>query len=90
MFRELVHQVLEKIKNESFFKWPNKMVGNPMRHNLILYCQYHQDQGHTLKTVEICGTIWTSWSKKESRNSFCIILVAKGARQVRNLEKMLL
>ncbi|XP_050242371.1 uncharacterized protein LOC126691364 [Quercus robur] len=26
VFRDLVHQVLEKIKNESFFKWPNKMV----------------------------------------------------------------
>ena len=29
VFREAVHQVLEKIKNESFFKWPNKMMGNP-------------------------------------------------------------
>ena len=29
VFRELVHQMLEKIKNEPFFKWPNKMVGNP-------------------------------------------------------------
>ena len=29
IFREPVHQVLEKIKNEPFFKRPNKMVGNP-------------------------------------------------------------
>ena len=29
IFREPVHQVLEKVKNESFFKWPNKKVGNP-------------------------------------------------------------
>ena len=29
VFREPVHQVLEKIKNERFFKQPNKMVGNP-------------------------------------------------------------
>ena len=29
VFREPVHQVLEKIKNEPFFKRPNKMVGNP-------------------------------------------------------------
>ena len=28
VFRELVHQVLKKIKNEPFFKWPNKMVVN--------------------------------------------------------------
>ena len=33
VFREPVHQVLEKIKNESFFKWPNKMVGNPEKQN---------------------------------------------------------
>ena len=29
VFRESVHQVLEKIKNEPFFKQPNKMIGNP-------------------------------------------------------------
>ena len=29
VFRKPVHQVLEKIKNKSFFKWPNKMIGNP-------------------------------------------------------------
>ena len=33
VFREPVHQVLEKIKNEPFFKWPNKMVGDSMKHN---------------------------------------------------------
>ena len=42
VFQEPIHQVLEKIKNEPFFKWPNKMVGDPMRHNQNLYCQYHQ------------------------------------------------
>ena len=41
VFRELVHQVLEKIKNESFFKRPNKMMGNPEKRNHNLYCQYH-------------------------------------------------
>ena len=41
VFRELVHQVLEKIKNESFFKWPNKMAGNHIRHNQSLYFHYH-------------------------------------------------
>ena len=38
IFREPVHQVLEKVKNESFFKWPNKMVGNPEKRNRNLYC----------------------------------------------------
>ena len=27
VFREPVHQVLEKIKNEPYFRWPSKMAG---------------------------------------------------------------
>ena len=38
VFREPMHQVLEKVKHESFFKWPNKMVGNPEKQNRNLYC----------------------------------------------------
>ena len=55
VFRDLVQQVLEKIKNESYFKWPNKMSGDPSRHNQSLYCQYHQERGHT---IEDCRTLW--------------------------------
>ena len=55
MFREPVHQVFEKIKNEPFFKWSNKMAGNPVRCNQSLYCQYHRDQGHT---TEDCRNLW--------------------------------
>ena len=33
VFREPVHQILEKVKNEPFFKWPNKMLGNPKKRN---------------------------------------------------------
>ena len=50
-----MHQVLEKIKNEPFFKWPNKMVGNPEKRNRNLYCQYHRDHGHTTKD---CRSLW--------------------------------
>ena len=38
VFRKPVHQVLEKIKNELFFKWPNKMGGDPMKRNQNLHC----------------------------------------------------
>ena len=41
VFQELVQQLLKKIKNEPFFKWPNKMAGDPMRRNQSLYCHYH-------------------------------------------------
>ena len=55
VFREPMHQVLEKVENELFFKWPNKMVGNPLRRNQNLYYQYHQDERHT---TEDCRNLW--------------------------------
>ncbi|XP_065619467.1 uncharacterized protein LOC136063260 [Quercus suber] len=55
VFKEPVHQVLEKIKNESFFRWLSKMVGNPERGNHNLYCQYHQDHGYA---TEDCRSLW--------------------------------
>ena len=41
VFREPVQQVFEKVKNELFFKWPNKMAGDPVNRNQNLYCHYH-------------------------------------------------
>ena len=55
VFRKLVHQVLKKIKNKPYFKWPNKMGGNPLRLNQSLHCQYHQERGHT---TEDYRTLW--------------------------------
>ena len=50
-----MHQVLEEIKNEHFFKRPNKIVGNPEKRNRNFYCQYHQDHRHT---TEDCRSLW--------------------------------
>ena len=55
VFRELVHQVLEKIKNEPYFRWPSKIAGESAKRNQNLYCQYHQDDGHT---TENCRNLW--------------------------------
>ena len=41
VFQEPIRQVLEKIKNEPFFKWPNKMARDPTKGNQNLYCHYH-------------------------------------------------
>ena len=55
VFREPVHQILEKIKNEPYFKWPNKIGGDPMRHNQSIHCQYYKERGHTNQD---CKTLW--------------------------------
>ena len=41
VFREPVQNVLEKVRNEPFFKWLNKMARDPMNRNQNLYCHYH-------------------------------------------------
>ena len=55
VFRDPIHQMLEKIKNEPYLKWSNKMSGDRLRRNQSLYCQYHQELGHT---TEDCHTLW--------------------------------
>ena len=55
MFRELVHRVLEKIKNEPYFKWPNKMAGESTRRNQNFYYQYHQNHGGLQKPLKLPG-----------------------------------
>ena len=55
VFREPVQKILENVRNEPFFKWPNKMAGDPMNRNQNLYCHYHQDHGHT---TEECRNLW--------------------------------
>ena len=49
VFKEPVYRILEKIKNEPYFKWPNKMGGDPTKWNQSLYCHSHQDWRHTTK-----------------------------------------
>ena len=46
-FKEPVHKIIDRIKNESFFRWPNKMGGDPSWRNQNLYCTCHRDKGHT-------------------------------------------
>ena len=52
-FKEPVHKIVDRIKNEPFFKWPNKMGGNPSQRNQDLYCTYHRDKGHTIEQCRV-------------------------------------
>ena len=55
VFREPVQQVLEKVKNEHFFRWLSKMARDSSKCNQNLCCHYHQDHEHT---TEDCRNLW--------------------------------
>ena len=53
VFKEPMHKILERIKNELYFRWPSKMGGDPTRRNQNLYCTYHRDKGHTTEQCRL-------------------------------------
>ncbi|XP_050259647.1 uncharacterized protein LOC126704657 [Quercus robur] len=52
-FKEQVHKILDRIKHEPYFRWPNKMGGDPSRRNQNLYCTYFRDKGHTIEQCRV-------------------------------------
>ena len=89
MFRKPVHQILEKIKNEPYFKWPNKMGGDPMKQNQSLHCQYHQDRGHTIEDCSTLHDYLKQLIKVKKLNNSCIIPLGRGVRLGRHTKGML-
>ena len=53
MFKEPIHKILDRIKHEPYFRWLNKMGGDPSRRNQSLYCTYHQDRGHATEQCRV-------------------------------------
>ena len=52
-FKELVHRIVDRIKNKPYFQWPNKMGGDPSMRNQNLYCTYYRDKGHTTEQYRL-------------------------------------
>ena len=52
-FKEPVHKIVDQIKNEPYFRWPNKMGGDSLRRNQNLYYTYHRDKGHHLAVQSV-------------------------------------
>ena len=48
VLQEPLRKILERVKNEPFFQWPNRMAGDPAKRNQSLYCEYHQELRHTI------------------------------------------
>ena len=59
-----MHQVLEKVKNESFFKWPNKMMGNPENETEISIVNTIETMVTLPRIAEVYGINWTNLSEK--------------------------
>ena len=49
-FKEPVHKIVDWIKNEPYFRWPNKI---PSRRNQNLYGTYYRDKGHTIEQCRV-------------------------------------
>ena len=52
-FKEPVHKIMDRIKNEPYFRWPNKMGGDLSQRNQSLYSTYHRDKGHTIEKCRV-------------------------------------
>ena len=52
-FKELVHRIVDRIKNKLYFRLPNKMEVDPLRRNQNFYCTYHRDKGHSIEHCRV-------------------------------------
>ena len=41
-----VSQVLHKVRNEQFLRWPTQMKSDPTTRDNTKYCEFHKDYGH--------------------------------------------
>ena len=85
-----MQQVLEKVKNKPFFRWLNKMAGDPVNRNQNLYCHYHQDHGHT---TEDCRNLWDHLEQLVREGKLkhsCITPVAEEVKRTQHFGEMLL
>ena len=80
-FKEPVHEILERIKNKSFFRWPNKMGGDPSRRKQNLYCTYHRDKGHTTEQCRVLKDHLGQLVKAEYLKEFVVDSINREARQ---------
>ncbi|XP_050291414.1 uncharacterized protein LOC126732539 [Quercus robur] len=80
-FKEPVHKILDQIKNESFFRWPNKMGGDPSQKNQNLYCTYHRDKGQTTEQCRVLKDHLGQLVKAEYLKEFVVDSVDRDAGQ---------
>ena len=76
IFREPVQQVLEKVKNEPFFKWPETPQSTTRTCIVIII----KTMGIPPRIARIYGITWISWFEKESYATFYATLAVIWAK----------
>ena len=57
-----MQKVLEKVRNEPFFKWPNKMAGDPVNATTTYTAIIIKIMDILPMIAEIYKIIWNNWS----------------------------
>ncbi|XP_075633848.1 uncharacterized protein LOC142606369 [Castanea sativa] len=70
LFKEPIHQILEKIRDEPYFRQPNKMSGDASLRNQSLHCHYHQDKGHTTEECRMLRDHLNQLARARKLNHF--------------------
>ncbi|XP_075663273.1 uncharacterized protein LOC142632831 [Castanea sativa] len=70
LFKEPIHQILEKIRDEPYFRQPNKMSGDASLRNQSLHCHYHQDKGYTTEECRMLRDHLNQLAKVGKLNHF--------------------
>ncbi|XP_075665862.1 uncharacterized protein LOC142635610 [Castanea sativa] len=84
-FKEPVHCIIDRIKNEPYFRRPNRMVGDPSRRNQNLYCSYHRDKGHT---TEQCRVLKDHLEQLVKAGHLKEFLVETGSQETEQVERL--
>ena len=88
-FKEPVHKIINQIKNKPYFRWPNKMGGDPSWRNQNLCYTYHRDKGHITEQCRVLKDHLGQLVKAGYLKEFVVDLgdrdTRQGAQQRRNL-----
>ncbi|XP_075665337.1 uncharacterized protein LOC142635000 [Castanea sativa] len=83
--KEPIHRIIDRIKNEPYFKLPNRMAGDPSRRNRNLYCSYHRDKGHT---TEQCRVLKDHLEQLVKAGHLKEFLVETGNQETRQVDRL--
>nr|XP_023895192.1 uncharacterized protein LOC112007124 [Quercus suber] len=78
-FKESIHKIVDKIKYEPYFRWPNRMGSDPSRRNQNLYYTYHKDKGHTTEQCRVLKDHLKQLAKAEYLKEFVVDTGDQGA-----------